>query len=637
MVNAAHPSIASRWLACTLGVLGAVAILVGAASWFHPSVDAGDLWWHLTSGRYVWQHHEIPLTDPFSHTAIGQPWMDHSWLWGTLFWAAYGTQVDLAAWLNLALLVVLFSLVAWNVWRTSRSWLVTGATTWLVAATCHWFLDVRPHLVTLLFTAALLATLDWKRAPWLWPPLMALWVNLHGGFVFGLGLLGLHALVQSAQAVRRGQPLPRTVWAGLLCGALATGLNPWGFAIYEVPWEHFDRNSSFSTLNEWRVLSPSLDPTTFAGRFGWMFIFTLMGVVRARGRPFSIVLAAVTAVMAISARRFVPLFAISAVPLAALGLGSVLDLARRRLPKACGLWPRLVASSAALLVAVLLWNDVRFLPRPLQRWTRLESYPSGAASYLTSMLDPPQRLFNLYAWGGYLMLQTPDVPVFIDGRAGTVYHEDLFEDYLTVISGARGWREKLEAYRIDAVLVPTGAALSVALQSERPAWRVAHIDPRSVLLFPPDGPTRTELGAVSKLLPDGADLQLSRGFRLRRRGDLERAAANLRAAKRLDPMQLPTYGELMLVAASEENAPEVRHWMEEAFRVYPRRWNPILSLAERAWVAMGRSAEELDVLRKMDLGGPFVDVKFAERVRSRIRILEALSETTSGSGRRNKG
>ena len=111
-----------------------------------------------------------------------------------------------------------------------------------------------------------------------------------------------------------------------------------------------------------------------------------------------------TAVMAISARRFIPLFAISAAPLAALGSARFWALARRRLTALSTPRLRLIASGAALLGAILLWNDVDFLPRPLQRWTSGESYPSGAAAYLAAMPDPPKHLFNYYGWGGYLML-----------------------------------------------------------------------------------------------------------------------------------------------------------------------------------------------------------------------------------------
>ncbi|MBW2693979.1 MAG: hypothetical protein JRE57_15315, partial [Deltaproteobacteria bacterium] len=120
------------------GAIALMAILVGATSWSQPHVDGSDLWWHLASGQYLWQHGEIPTADPFSHTANRQAWTNHSWLWGGLFWLAYDGHADFAAWLQLALLVVLFALVAWNTWRVSHSWLAAGAATWLVAATCHW-------------------------------------------------------------------------------------------------------------------------------------------------------------------------------------------------------------------------------------------------------------------------------------------------------------------------------------------------------------------------------------------------------------------------------------------------------------------------------------------------------------------
>ena len=596
-----------------------LAILVGAASWSQPHVDGSDLWWHLASGQFIWQNGEIPLDDPFSHTANGDRWTNHSWLWGWFFWAAYDGHADMAAWLNLTLLVVLFALVAWSAWRVSRSWLAAGATTWLVAASCHWFLDVRPQIVTLLFTALLLSTLDWRRAPWLWPPLLALWANLHAGFAFGLGLIGLCALLQTEQAVRCRQPLPRAAWVGVVCAALAAGINPWGFAIYEVPLQHIYYESPFGALIEWQTTAASLDPRTYAGRFWWIVAFTLGGVLSGKATRFSIALAAVTVIMAISARRFIPLFAISAAPLAALGFGAILDATRRRLPAISSDWPRLVASAAALLVAILLWNGVHFLPRPLQRWTSGESYPSGAAAYLAAMPAPPQHLFNYYGWGGYLMLQAPGIPIFIDSRASTLYDDGLAADYFSMLNAEQGWQEKFEAHGVDAVLVPTQSRIAAALRKQRLAWRVAYVDPRSVLLFPPAGPARTRLAAPARLLPEDADLLLSRGFQSRRRGNLDRANTALLAAQRMDPMQLFIYGELMFVASLREDADGLRHWTEEALQVYPRRWNPIWSFAEQAWDAMGRCEESLEALRKIRLGGPFIADELRNEVQTRIR------------------
>jgi hypothetical protein len=151
---------------------------------------------------------------------------------------------------------------------------------------------------------------------------------------------------------------------------------------------------------------------------------------------------------------------------------------------------------------------------------------------------------------------------------------------------------------------------------------MAYIDPRSVLLLPPAGPTRTELAPPSRLLTKGADLQLSHGYRWRRRGNLDKANSALLAAQRADPMQLFVYGELMFVASLQEDADGVSHWIEEALHVYPRRWNPIWSFAEQAWGGMGRCEEALEALRKIRLGSPFIADELRSEIETRIRESE---------------
>jgi hypothetical protein len=605
-----------------------LAVLVGAASFFHPDVDGSDLWWHLAAGRAISQIHGIPLSDPFSHTAGGEPWTDHSWLWGALFYAAYDGHPDAAAWLNLALLVATFALVAASARRASGSWLAAGAATWLTAASCHWYLDVRPHVITLLFTALLLATLRGRRAPWLWPPLLALWVNLHGGFLFGLGLIGLHALLESIRAATHREPLPRAIWVGVGLAALAVGLNPWGYSIYSVPFEPLDHATPFRKLIEWQALLPSLDLSSYAGRFGWLAVLAAIGALRARRAPFPIALALVTAAMALAARRFVPLFAISAAPLAAQGVALLLDTARRRSATPSRAWQQLAASAAGLAVGVWLWHGVDFEPRPLWRWTTGDAYPSGAVAFLRAMPDPPRHLFNFYDWGGYLMLNAPNIPVFIDGRAGTVYSDTVGRDYFRLIETRKGWRQTLAARDIDAVLVPKGAALALALRRQRPAWRVAHLDPRSVLLLRPAKYARSDPEAIWRRVPMSADVELARGLHARMGGDLEGAETAYLAARRMDPLQYSIYAELMLIEAQRQDAAGVRRWIDEALRVYPRRWNQIWGAAEHAYGSMGACAARLDALRKLRIGGPFDPDDLLAEIHARIDALETPGEAS---------
>jgi tetratricopeptide (TPR) repeat protein len=239
------------------------------------------------------------------------------------------------------------------------------------------------------------------------------------------------------------------------------------------------------------------------------------------------------------------------------------------------------------------------------------------------MRDPPQRLFNFYTWGGYLMLHAPDVRVFIDGRATTLYSKELAADYFTIIDTHRGWRKKLEEHAVDAVLAPIGSGVAVLLQQQRPPWRVAYRDPRSVLLFPPADPMRPELAKPSELLPDGADLRLSRGYQWMRNGNLDRASTALLAAQRMDPMQLLVYEQLIAIAARRGDADEVRRWIDEALRIYPRRSDPIWAFAAQAWELMGQCEAKLDALHQLQLGSPGVPDAIHNEVRDEIAKLES--------------
>ena len=418
------------WPKLTL-VLAAAAAGVGAAAWLHPETDGADLWWHLAAGRWIVSNGAIPLQDPFSHTVPGEAWSNHEWLWGALAWLAYDTSPDLLAWLNLSVALAIFALVGLRAFDLSGSWLAACLVTWLAAAASHWFVDVRPHLVTLLFTALLLVALQRRWSPWLWPALMLAWGNLHAGFIFGVGVMGLHVGIESLRAWRAGGRLPLREWLVLALAVAAVGLNPFGFALYVVPFDHLPGLTPFGALLEWQPVEWSLDPASYAGRFLWLALLSLSGFWRCRRDPVAVALVLLTFVMVVESRRFVPLFAVVAAPVAACGMAALFARAgaHLRLPA----WGATAGAAAMLLVALSFWSQVRFTPEPLRRWTLEESAPGGAVAYLAGMQDPPQRLLNAYEWGGYVSLFAPGVPIFIDGRASTLYPDALVEDYHTLV------------------------------------------------------------------------------------------------------------------------------------------------------------------------------------------------------------
>src|SRR5215217_6298811 len=61
-------------------------------SFGYTVLGSSDLWWHIATGRWIIEHRCLPLTDPWSFTRAGLPWLQHEWLsdviyqaWITLF------------------------------------------------------------------------------------------------------------------------------------------------------------------------------------------------------------------------------------------------------------------------------------------------------------------------------------------------------------------------------------------------------------------------------------------------------------------------------------------------------------------------------------------------------------------------
>jgi hypothetical protein len=107
---------------------------------------------------------------------------------------------------------VTFALLFRFILRRSGNLAVAAFLTLLAAAAAQVHMLARPHvlswLLTLLWVENLCRFEDGERWALLWlPPLMLLWVNLHAGFILGLGLLGIFAVgrIWSAlTAPRRG-------------------------------------------------------------------------------------------------------------------------------------------------------------------------------------------------------------------------------------------------------------------------------------------------------------------------------------------------------------------------------------------------------------------------------------------------
>ena len=147
--------------------LWVLAAALTAWSFGFTAVSSSDLWWHLAAGRWIGEHRALPATDSWSFTAAGRPWINHEWLADLIYhgWARAFGEPALVYWkwgVLVAAYLVLFHVLRRLTGSSPASW----AGVLLAAGLATPFLDIRPHLYTLLgYALVLLLTLPRERPP----------------------------------------------------------------------------------------------------------------------------------------------------------------------------------------------------------------------------------------------------------------------------------------------------------------------------------------------------------------------------------------------------------------------------------------------------------------------------------------
>src|SRR5579862_2093288 len=174
------------------------AMLVGGAFGVVRAFNVDpDLWWHIRTGELILSTHRWATTDPYSYTSFGAPWMSCEWLGDVLFAAVY--RVAGLRGLE-ALLVVLASAVMLALYGlatlrsgNSKAGFVAAA---VLLALANVSFNLRPQMLGYLFVILTLIALERfrqgkGRAVWLLPVLFLIWINTHGSWIIGLGVIGL--------------------------------------------------------------------------------------------------------------------------------------------------------------------------------------------------------------------------------------------------------------------------------------------------------------------------------------------------------------------------------------------------------------------------------------------------------------
>jgi hypothetical protein len=453
-----------------------------------------DFWWHMETGRWILAHGTLPSHELFTYTVSSRSWADQEWgsevlgdlifrTWGMLGFSLAYTAVTWAGF--------------WLIWRRIGlervPALIAGACLLVAAAAGVEVWGPRSQMISFTLTCLTLYWVecylrDRNRHLYLLPLVMVVWANLHGGFVYGLAVVGIAAVSESIlwlTSPRDGAHRRRSIrlWAVLVACGVAGLLNPLTIRAYLAAIQTQTSAIQQSFIAEWH--SPSFHSL---GEVGLEVLLLLVVFAMALRRPrlWDALLTVVGIYAALSAVRNAPLAAAALIPMVAWAFAAGWE--RSPWPDRFGAWVQRRASDLLVLVtaATLLVGvgTVGVMAYTLQGQTASTdaNFPVGAADWLAAHPTVGTRVFNAYDWGGYLIYRfygDADRRVFIYGEA-TELGNPLLQEVSDVENAEPDWQTILTENRVDFVIERTDSALSMALSVD-PQWKQVYRDSFSVI------------------------------------------------------------------------------------------------------------------------------------------------------------
>jgi hypothetical protein len=482
--------LSERLNARTLLIAGVLIVILGL--FIGPEQDP-DFWWHLRIGQWMVDTGQLPSTDIFTYTVASHVWTDHEYLTEVLMWRIYST-------LGLASLIVAFGLLTWagfwliylQVRRQPFVFIGLGLAIGAVAGAPIW--GPRAQMITFALSCLELYWIHGylsgrSRAINLFPFVMVLWANLHGGWVIGFVWLGVALAAELVMwAWDQENPAYRMHVRRLVVITAASGLavaaTPHFLSLYPYPFQTEGSVAQQKLIVEW--FSPDFHQV-FLRPFEAMFFLLIGGFALRRPSLYEFLLTVVALFLALQSVRNIALFVAATTPVLINTYGSwwkEFAAARKwtfNLPPR----PLFAAITAVVLVAILSLTLARVgsaIAPERQQQLDASSYPVGAADWLAAHPNVGTHMFNQYGWGGYLanrFYPEQNRRVFIFGEAALM-GDPLLNEYEDVVSLRPDWKQVMDRYGVDYVVYNKGEALANVLATE-PDWTVVYSDDVAVI------------------------------------------------------------------------------------------------------------------------------------------------------------
>jgi hypothetical protein len=490
-----------------------------------------DIGWHIRTGELILQTHSVPRTDPFSSTMQGQPWFAWEWLYDLLLGILnHACGLNGVVWLCAALVATTFMILLSQLLRRGTGLLLAILLMLLAEAAAAIHLYARPHIVSWLFSLLWFVALEhwelsdqrnvprWPWLRWFFPASMLLWVNLHGGWLFGIALLAIYIVAAFVESLRtkdafaaiRAAHRARAMAVAWLISAFATLVNPFGWRLHVHIFHYLSDRYLMDHIDEFRspdfhgwaqrcfvallllvlvsfvAAAPSARRKLRLSNLLVLLFAIYAGFYSARNLPISsMLLALITG--PILWESFVSL---ANSPVAWRWLRNVASrisnfsdrMSAQEMQLTGHLWP---LAAVAFALAICLqggWLGSRQL---IHAAFDPEKVPAAAVDFLQhepeSQAQQTPPVFSTDAWGGYLIYRMyPGRKVVLDDRHD-LYGSDRIRRYLLLMRGEPGWQNVLQGEQIRIALLPAGSTLANLLRLVPQDWQIIYEDKVAVV------------------------------------------------------------------------------------------------------------------------------------------------------------
>jgi len=471
----------------------------------YREITSPDVGFHLNSGRWIAEHHQVPRIETFVEPVAGRAYTDMQWLYQWVLWHIFqagGTFGIIVG--NIAATILACALAGWRIYRSQRR-ITAGFALLLFVFFLGNEWELRPHVCSWVLLNLVLLSLEEfdrgnQRAIWALPPIMFLWANCHSLYIIGIVVLGCYFAVWTWEAGRRNQWTALRLPAGIAVAAVAACcVTPFGFDGLAFPFEQFRMISVGNIFNDpkggiteffsplrldrfWvgdhaRFLSPNLF---------WLvtIILVLWGYVAYFRRVLLVewLLLVAFGYLLVTANKNYGYFVMAVLPVASTGIGGRPNLAAAGV----GSWPGwgygLAILSLSCFPAVIsgALYAAACAPYVLGNGFSRQHLPVEAGQLLSGLKDSG-RGFNVLGHGGYLGFITRR-PMFVDGRL-EVIKADHYGRYRATMD-AETFARELTSYHADWVVVPFNDFPSWQEGlARRPEWRLVQLTEFNALYF----------------------------------------------------------------------------------------------------------------------------------------------------------